>query len=64
MADSAERRRVAVLACRHSRRGNLSRTGGLYVDRPVAEDRNLITSRKRDDVPQFSDAILRALRLR
>jgi protease I len=35
--------------------------GGLYVDKPVVEDGNLITSRKPDDVPLFSDAIIRAL---
>ncbi|PYR41409.1 MAG: protease, partial [Acidobacteria bacterium] len=35
--------------------------GGLYVDKPVVEDGNLITSRKPDDVPLFSEAIVRAL---
>ena len=35
--------------------------GGLYVDRPVVQDGNLITSRKPDDVPQFSDAVISAL---
>src|SRR5205823_4581241 len=34
---------------------------GLYVDKPVVVDGNLITSRKPDDVPVFSDAIIRAL---
>ena len=32
-----------------------------YVDKPVVEDGNLITSRKPDDVPVFSEAIIRAL---
>jgi putative intracellular protease/amidase len=35
--------------------------GGLYVDGLVVEDGNLITSRKPDDVPAFSEAIIRAL---
>ena len=35
--------------------------GALYVDRPVVLDANLITSRKPDDVPQFTAAILAAL---
>jgi protease I len=35
--------------------------GALYVDRPVVVDGTLITSRKPDDVPQFTAAILAAL---
>ena len=35
--------------------------GGLYVDRPVVEDGSLITSRKPDDVPQFTAALIAAL---
>ena len=40
---------------------DVKNAGGLYVDKPVVEDGNLITSRKPDDVPMFSDAIIRAL---
>ena len=40
---------------------DVKNAGGLYVDKPVVEDGNLITSRKPDDVPVFSDAIIRAL---
>lgn len=40
---------------------DVKNAGGLYVDRPVVEDGNLITSRKPDDVPAFAEAILRAL---
>lgn len=40
---------------------DVKNAGGLYVDRPVVEDGNLITSRKPDDVPLFAEAILRAL---
>jgi protease I len=36
--------------------------GGLYVDRPVVEDGGIITSRKPDDVPLFTAALLEALR--
>jgi len=40
---------------------DVKNAGGLYVDKPVVEDGNLITSRKPDDVPAFSAAIIRAL---
>ncbi len=40
---------------------DVKNAGGLYVDKPVVEDGNLITSRKPDDVPVFCDAIIRAL---
>ena len=41
---------------------DVKNAGGLYVDRPVVDDHGLITSRKADDLPQFLDAILRAVR--
>ena len=40
---------------------DVKNAGGLYVDKPVVEDANLITSRKPDDVPVFTEAIVRAL---
>ena len=40
---------------------DVTNAGGLYVDRPVVEDGNLITSRKPDDVPRFTAAVIRAL---
>jgi protease I len=40
---------------------DVKNAGGLYVDKPVVEDGNVITSRKPDDVPAFTDAIVRAL---
>jgi protease I len=58
---SADALRGRTLTCWPSIAIDVKNAGGLYVDRPVVEDRNLITSRKPDDVPQFSDAILRAL---
>ena len=40
---------------------DVKNAGGMYVDRPVVEDGPVITARKWDDVPQFCDAILRAV---
>lgn len=40
---------------------DLINAGARWVDREVAIDGNLITSRKPDDLPAFSDAILRML---
>jgi protease I len=37
---------------------DVKNAGGRYVDRPVVEDGNLITSRKVDDLRAFNDAIL------
>jgi len=58
---SANVLRGRTLTCWPSIAIDVKNAGGLYVDKPVVEDRNLITSRKRDDVPLFSDAIIRAL---
>jgi protease I len=40
---------------------DVKNAGGQYVDRPVVEDRGVITARKADDVVPFAAAILRAL---
>jgi protease I len=40
---------------------DVKNAGGLYVDRPVVEDRGLITSRKGDDLAPFIAAIVRAI---
>jgi protease I len=58
---SANALRGRRLTCWPSIAIDVKNAGGLYEDRPVVEDLNLITSRKPDDVPVFSDAILRAL---
>ena len=50
-----------TLTCWPSIAIDVKNAGGRYVDRPVVEDGNLITSRKPDAVPVFSDAIVRAL---
>ncbi len=58
---SANALKGRTLTCWPSIAVDVKNAGGLYVDKPVMEDGNLITSRKPDDVPLFGDAILRAL---
>src|SRR5262245_45866390 len=58
---SADALRGRTLTCWPSIAIDVKNAGGLYVDKPVVEDGNLITSRKPDDVPVFSAAIIRAL---
>jgi protease I len=58
---SANMLRGRTLTCWPSIAVDVKNAGGLYVDKPVVEDGNLITSRKPDDVPVFSEAIIRAL---
>jgi protease I len=40
---------------------DIDNAGGEWIDQPVVVDENLITSRKPDDIPSFSEAILTAL---
>ncbi len=40
---------------------DLGNAGAQWQDAPVVTDGNLITSRKPDDIPQFTDAVIRAL---
>lgn len=58
---SANVLRGRTLTCWPSIAIDVKNAGGMYVDKPVVEDGNLITSRKPDDVPVFSAAIIRAL---
>jgi len=58
---SANTLRGRTLTCWPSIAIDVKNAGGLYVDKPVVEDGNLITSRKPDDVSAFSEAIIRAL---
>ena len=58
---SANALRGRTLTCWPSIAIDVKNAGGLYVDKPVVEDGSLITSRKPDDVPVFSEAIIRAL---
>jgi protease I len=50
--------RGRTLTCWPSIAVDVKNAGGRYVDRPVVEDGNLITSRKVDDLRAFNDAIL------
>jgi protease I len=59
---SANAVRGRTLTCWPSIAIDVKNAGGLYVDRPVVQDGNLITSRKPDDVSLFAETILRALR--
>ena len=61
MLISANVLRDRMVTCWPSIAIDIKNAGGLYVDRPVVEDGNVITSRKIDDVPHFNDAIIRAL---
>src|SRR5438046_2796617 len=58
---SANALRGRTLTCWPSIAIDVKNAGGLYVDKPVVHDGNLITSRKPDDVPAFSEAIITAL---
>jgi protease I len=58
---SANVLRGRTVTCWPSIAIDVKNAGGRYVDRPVVEDGNLITSRRPDDAPVFADAILRAL---
>jgi protease I len=58
---SANVLRGRTLTCWPSIAIDVKNAGGRYVDKPVVEDGNLITSRKVDDVPVFAEAIIRAL---
>ncbi|MBI2833050.1 MAG: type 1 glutamine amidotransferase [Acidobacteria bacterium] len=58
---SANVLRGRTLTCWPSIAVDVKNAGGLYVDKPVVVDGNLISSRKPDDVPVFSKAIIRSL---
>ena len=53
--------RDRTLTCWPSIAIDVKNAGGHYVDRPVVEDGHVITSRRPDDSPVFSEAVLRAL---
>ena len=61
MLISANVLRNRMVTCWPSIAVDIKNAGGLYMDKPVVEDGNLITSRKIDDVPAFSEAIIRTL---
>jgi protease I len=61
---SANALRGRTLTCWPSIAIDVKNAGGMYVDKPVVEDGNLITSRKPDDIPLFNDAIIRLVSTR
>src|SRR6478735_1120105 len=61
---SANALRGRTLTCWPSIAIDVKNAGGLYVDKPVVLDGNLITSRKPDDVRVFTEAIVRAVAAR
>ena len=50
--------------CFFAIKDDVSNAGATYVDAEVVRDRNLITSRKPDDLPAFLQAIVQAVRER
>jgi protease I len=58
---SADAIRGRTLTCWPSIAVDVKNAGGLYVDRPVVRDGNLITSRKADDLAEFAAALIDAL---
>ena len=40
---------------------DLKNAGATYIDEPVVKDGSLITSRKPEDIPQFTQAVIEAL---
>src|SRR5258707_4597231 len=58
---SAVTLRGRTLTCLPSIAIDVKNARGLYVDKTVVVDGHLITSRRPDDVPVFSDAIIKAL---
>jgi protease I len=58
---SANAVRGRTITCWPSIAIDIKNAGGLYVDRPVVRDGNVITSRKVDDIPAFCEAVVLAL---
>ena len=48
--------------CFHSIKDDMINAGATYVDQEVVVDGNVITSRKPDDLPAFTAALLQAAR--
>jgi protease I len=53
--------RGRTITCWPSIAIDIKNAGGLYVDRPMVRDGNVITARKVDDIPVFCEAIVEAL---
>ena len=50
-----------TMTCWPSIAVDVKNAGGFYVDRPVVEDRGVITARKAGDVAAFADTVLQAV---
>ena len=46
----------------HSIKDDMTNAGATFVDEPVVADRNVITSRKPDDLPAFMTALMKAIK--
>lgn len=55
--------RGRTTTCVNKIRDDVVNAGAIYVDRPLVEDGNLISSRVPADLPAFNDALLRAIGL-
>jgi protease I len=64
MLISANALKGKTLTCWPSIALDVKNAGGMYVDKPVVVDGNIITSRKPDDIPFFNDAIIRLVSAR
>ena len=64
MLISANALKGKTLTCWPSIALDVKNAGGMYVDKPVVVDGNIITARKPDDIPFFNDAIIRAVAAR
>jgi protease I len=60
-ADAVEGRRLTSY---YTLQDDIRNAGGEWADFPVLVDRNLITSRQPDDLPQFCDAVLEAIEVK
>jgi putative intracellular protease/amidase len=56
-----ERQKVAILATDGFEQSDLKNAGANWVDQEVVVDGQFITSRKPDDIPAFSKAIIEAI---
>ena len=61
---SADIARGNKVTCFHAIKDDLIAAGGIYLDREVVVDKNLVTSRKPEDLPRFMVEIIKLLKKR